>query len=78
MLNYIHFCKDKVFTTMKDTLLNVRVKQETVDELNQISEVLDVPYSQIVREAIKEKIEKLQIEKPELKKLLKKPVFVNV
>ena len=54
---------------MKDTLLNVRVKQETVVELNQISEVLDIPYSQIVREAIKEKIEKLRIENPNLPRI---------
>lgn len=54
---------------MKDTLLNVRVKQETVVELNQISEVLDIPYSQIVREAIKEKIEKLKIENPSLQQI---------
>lgn len=55
---------------MKDTLLNVRVKQETVTELNKISEFLEVPYSQIVREAIKEKIDKLRIQHPNLEKVL--------
>lgn len=54
---------------MKDTLLNVRVKQETVIELNQISEVLEIPYSQIVREAIKEKLEKMRIENPALQQV---------
>lgn len=59
---------------MKDTLLNVRVKQETVTDLNKISEHLDIPYSQIVREAIKEKVEKLTVEYPQLKKILKNSV----
>jgi hypothetical protein len=73
MLFYIE-SKDKVFTLRrimaKDTLLNLRVKQETVAKLNKVSDYLDVPYSQIVRDAINEKLEKLQLEKPELKSLL--------
>ena len=53
-----------------NVLLNVRIKQETIAELNKISTVLEVPYSQLVRQAISEKIEELKAKNPEVKKIL--------
>lgn len=59
------------------TLLNVRVKPEMLSDLNRISDHLDVPYSQIVREAISEKVTELSANNPELKKLLKKQMALQ-
>ena len=53
-----------------NVLLNVRVKQETIENLNKISDVLEIPYSQFVREAISEKMEKLKAKNPEIKEIL--------
>lgn len=51
---------------MKDKLLNIRVKDELIERLNEVSAHLDIPYSQIVREAIDEKLERLEREHPKL------------
>ena len=61
---------------MAKKLLNLRVTPDTIDRLNITSNTLDIPYSQIIREAINEKLEKLQSESPKLKKALRKPVLV--
>ncbi|MDQ3748039.1 MAG: BrnA antitoxin family protein [Acidobacteriota bacterium] len=59
------------------TLINVRVKPEMIEDLNKISNHLDVPYSQIVREAINEKVNQLVAGNPELKKILKKSLALQ-
>ena len=58
-------------------LLNIRVKPELVDDLNKISSHLEIPYSQIVREAINEKVVRLIVDNPELKEILEKPLALQ-
>lgn len=50
----------------KNILLNLRVSEDFNDRLARASEVLDVPYSQIVREAVTEKLDALEKEHPEI------------
>jgi predicted DNA-binding protein len=52
---------------MKDKLLNIRVNDEVITKLNAVSERLGIPYSQIVRQAIDEKLESLEKIYPQLK-----------
>lgn len=51
----------------KEKMLNLRVTEDLIDRLNRASAVLDVPYAQFVREAIKEKLEELAASHPELR-----------
>jgi predicted DNA-binding protein len=53
--------------SQKDKLLNFRVSEEFSERLNKASEILDIPYSQIVREAVNEKLERLAKRHPELR-----------
>lgn len=50
----------------KDTLLNFRVSAELAKRLRDASRSLDRPASQLVREAIVEKLEQLAQKHPEL------------
>ena len=52
---------------MKNEMIKVRVEQRDKEILAIFSETLDVPISQIVREAIREKISELQEQNPEIK-----------
>ncbi len=45
---------------MKNDQIFVRMSEEEKSELTQISEQIDVPFSQITREAIREKISALK------------------
>lgn len=49
-------------------LLNVRVKEETIRQLNAVACALEIPYSQIVREAIKEKTERILRKNPAIRR----------
>lgn len=46
--------------------INIELKKELVDELKGISNAIEVPYAQIVREAIFEKITQLKQNHPRL------------
>lgn len=54
--------------SQKTKLLNLRVSDEFNDRLARAAEALDIPYSQIVREAVTEKLDQLETEHPEIKK----------
>lgn len=43
-----------------DKSLNIRIKSETLKELHTLADAYEIPYSQIVRDAIREKCAKLQ------------------
>lgn len=51
---------------MKNEQIIVRISENEKAELNQISEQIDVPFSQITREAIREKIAELKRTHPRL------------
>lgn len=51
----------------KTTSVNVRLREGERQELDDIAEVLDVPTSQIVREAVREQVAKLKKRHPKLK-----------
>jgi len=51
----------------KDTRLYIRASGDHKERLNKASEILDTPASQIVREAIDEKLSKLAKRHPELR-----------
>lgn len=53
---------------MKNQSLRANVNEAEKKELEQIAEALDVPESQIIREAVREKVQKLQKTHPKLKK----------
>jgi predicted transcriptional regulator len=53
--------------SQKTKLLNLRVSDEFNDRLSRIAEVLDIPYSQIIREAVTEKLDKLTQQHPALR-----------
>lgn len=46
---------------IKDEKLVVKISSEDKQELNDLAEVLDRPASQIVREAVKEKVAELKL-----------------
>jgi predicted DNA-binding protein len=50
----------------KRRLMNLRVTDEFAARLNRAAEVIDRPVSQIVREAVNEKLEQLARKHPEL------------
>jgi len=58
--------------SQKKILLNLRVSEEFNERLARASEVLDIPYSQIVREAVSEKLDVLEAEHPEIKRRKKR------
>lgn len=67
--------KDILFTRhhmTKEKLINVRVTETTLRELVQVASVLDVPYSQIVRDAIREKCDRLKDSSPAVKEIFRK------
>lgn len=47
----------------KDKLLNLRVSQSLIDDLQETAKRLDVPYSQIIRDAVREKLDELNLKK---------------
>lgn len=51
----------------KEKMLNLRVTEDLIEQLNRASAVLDVPYAQLVREAVKEKLAELATKHPELR-----------
>lgn len=51
---------------MKNEVLRVRLEQEDKENLTEFSTTLDIPVSQIVREAIREKIAVLRRTHPQL------------
>lgn len=55
----------------KDTMWNMKATPGFIKRLNKTAEVLDRPASQIVREAVAEKIEELAKSNPALKAALK-------
>jgi predicted DNA-binding protein len=50
----------------KETLWNFRTTDELIDRLNRASVATDRPAAQIVREAIKEKLDQLAMEFPQI------------
>ena len=52
----------------KTKLLNLRVTDDFNDRLGRASNFLQIPYSQIVREAVAEKLDALEAQHPEIKK----------
>ena len=52
--------KEKVFA---------RVNEAEKDELFEMSEILDIPVSHIVREGLRDKVQQLKKENPKLRKL---------
>lgn len=52
---------------MKDKSLKIRINNNDIQELKEISKIIDVPYSQVAREAIREKIAVLKKTDPRLK-----------
>lgn len=54
----------------KDKKLNLKASSDFVDKLNQASAVLDIPYSQIIRSAVDEKLSELAQTNPALKTAL--------
>jgi len=53
--------------SQKDKLLNFRVSEDFSERLNRAAQILHIPYSQIVREAVNEKLERLAEQHPELR-----------
>lgn len=51
-------------------LMNIRIKEDALKQLAAIAHALEVPYSQIVREAIREKTERLMRDDPRVKEAL--------
>lgn len=45
---------------MKTNLVNFRTTEEQTERLQKVAKSLDIPYSQIVREAINEKLDRLE------------------
>jgi predicted DNA-binding protein len=54
----------------KEKLLNLRVSEDFNKRLNRAAEILDRPYSQIVREAVDEKLAQIAEQYPKHKKEL--------
>lgn len=54
----------------KGTWLNIRATEEFKRRLDKAAAVLDVPASQIVREGVNERLERLAAENPRLKEAL--------
>lgn len=52
---------------MKEKRLNLRTTEEFRERLNRAAKVLDKPASQIIREAIDEKLERLERRHPALR-----------
>lgn len=48
-------------------LMNIRMKEDALKQLAKIANALEVPYSQIVREAIREKTERLMRDDPRVR-----------
>lgn len=48
-------------------LMNIRIKEDALKQLTVIAGALEIPYSQIVREAIREKTERLIRDDPRVK-----------
>lgn len=53
----------------KEKRLNVRTDKLTLAKLNKAAKVTDIPYAQIVREAVKEKLSALAEQHPEINKV---------
>ena len=56
----------------KPKIWNFKADERFINRLNKAAEVLDIPASQIAREAINEKLEALAGQKPELREALEK------
>ena len=50
----------------KSTQIAARVSEAEREELKNVAERLDIPEAQIIREAVREKLEQLQLTHPEL------------
>ena len=68
---YSFICIDVLYTRniMKNDNIFVRISEQEKLELAEISEIIDVPLSQITREAIREKIAELKKTHPLLQQL---------
>lgn len=53
--------------SQKEKLLNLRVSEDFFERLNKAATLLDIPYSQLVREAVNEKVQRLAKQHPELR-----------
>jgi hypothetical protein len=52
---------------MKNILINFRLNETEAKEIREISKLIDIPYSQLAREALREKISELKQTHPLLK-----------
>jgi hypothetical protein len=60
----------KIEKRLLEKQLNVLASEELLDKLRIVSSAAEIPISQIVREGVKEKIERLANEKPEVRRAL--------
>lgn len=52
-------CRDFIYMQNDDkVLVNVRMKRSLVEEMKEVAKARDIPYSQFIRLAIKEKLAK--------------------
>lgn len=49
-------------------LMNIRINEDALKKLTAVAGVLEIPYSQLVREAIREKTDRILRENPSVKK----------
>lgn len=54
---------------IKTTQIAARIKETEREELRQVAETLDIPESQIIREAVREKVTELQKTHPKLQEI---------
>lgn len=57
----------QLYKPMRKQSLRANVNEDEKKELEKVSEILDVPEAQIIREAVREKLEKLNRTHPKLK-----------